>query len=82
MEIKLQKSAKEFLGKEGFSEELGARPLGLLIQKEIKNRLSDLMLFGELKNGGVISFFYKNGLGYEILDSNANKKLESKRVKK
>ncbi|MDD6056434.1 MAG: AAA family ATPase [Helicobacteraceae bacterium] len=82
VEIKLQKSAKEFLGKEGFSEELGARPLGLLIQKEIKNRLSDLMLFGELKNGGVISFFYKNGLGYEILDSNANKKLESKRVKK
>lgn len=58
VEIVLEKSAREHLAQTGFSAELGARPLALVIQKEIKNALSDLMLFGALSNGGIVRFAY------------------------
>ncbi|MDE5591813.1 MAG: AAA family ATPase, partial [Helicobacter sp.] len=58
VKVILRESAKEYLAKEGFNEELGARPLNLVLQKEIKNILSDLMLFGELSQGGEIVFEY------------------------
>lgn len=60
IEIVLEKSAKEYLAEVGFNAELGARPLALVIQKEIKNPMSDLMLFGDLEKGGKIFFEYKN----------------------
>lgn len=60
IEIVLAKSAKEYLAKVGFNAELGARPLAVVIQKEIKNPMSDLMLFGDLSQGGIITFEYKN----------------------
>ena len=67
VEVILEKSAKEYLAKIGFNAELGARPLGLAIQKEIKNILSDLMLFGELSDGGFIRFsFTEDKLTYKI----------------
>ncbi|CAM2853162.1 AAA family ATPase [Helicobacter burdigaliensis] len=49
IKVVLSKSAKEYLAKNGFNEELGARPLYGLIQKEIKNPLSDFLLFENLK---------------------------------
>ncbi len=60
VEIILEKGAKEYLAEIGFNAELGARPLALVIQKEIKNPLSDLMLFGDLSKGGRVYFEYKN----------------------
>lgn len=60
VEVALTNSAKEYLAEIGFSDELGARPLALVIQKEIKNPMSDLMLFGDLNKGGKVCFEYKN----------------------
>ncbi|MCI5969497.1 AAA family ATPase [Helicobacter sp.] len=75
VEVILEKSAKEYLAKVGFDLELGARPLGLVIQKEIKNALSDAMLFGELSKGGAVQFAcVKEKLTHKFLP----KKLESK----
>ncbi|HCY47206.1 MAG TPA: hypothetical protein DHV03_00860, partial [Alphaproteobacteria bacterium] len=34
---------------------MGARPLGRVIQEHIKKPLSNLLLFGVLKDGGVLS---------------------------
>lgn len=56
VKITLKPKAKEYLAKKGFDLELGARPLNLVIQKEVKNPLGDLMLFGDLKNGGEVIF--------------------------
>ena len=56
--IHLDVTAKQYLANEGFNEELGARPLNLVIQRDIKNALSDLMLFGDLSKGGEIVFSY------------------------
>ena len=38
----------------GFDDKMGARPLQRVIDKEIKRDLAKLMLFGELKNGGIL----------------------------
>ena len=67
VEILLDKSARERLAEIGFSAELGARPLALVIQKEIKNILSDLMLFGVLSKGGIVRFAYaKDKFTYKV----------------
>ncbi len=67
VEIILEKSAREHLAQTGFSAELGARPLALVIQKEIKNALSDLMLFGALSKGGIVRFAYtKEKFTYKV----------------
>ena len=58
--IKLTKEAKKYLAKKGYSEELGARPLRRVIDSKIKNRLTDEILFGKLKNGGEVNIDLEN----------------------
>lgn len=48
----LDAEARAWLAKKGFDPAFGARPLGRLIQKEIKDVLADELLFGELATGG------------------------------
>jgi ATP-dependent Clp protease ATP-binding subunit ClpA len=52
IEIELRPAARKRLAKKGYDPDFGARPLERLIQKEIKNRLTDEVLFGRLKGGG------------------------------
>ncbi|WP_300806285.1 AAA family ATPase, partial [Helicobacter sp. UBA3407] len=78
--VVLEKSAREYLAEVGFNTELGARPLALVIQKEIKNPMSDLMLFGDLEKGGKIFFEYKNK--QLIYHSQKPQKTTAKKTKK
>ena len=48
----MRPAARKRLAKKGYDPDFGARPLERLIQKEIKNRLTDEVLFGRLKGGG------------------------------
>ena len=43
---------RTWLAKKGHDPRYGARPLGRVIQTEIKDRLTDEILFGELEKGG------------------------------
>jgi len=52
--IKLSAPARQWLAKKGFDPHFGARPLDRLIQKEIKDILTDQILFGRLANGGSV----------------------------
>jgi ATP-dependent Clp protease ATP-binding subunit ClpA len=54
IEIDLSDEAKEILAIDGYSVELGARPLALLIQERIKDPISDEILFGALEKGGKV----------------------------
>ncbi len=45
------------VGKKGYSSIYGARPLLRLIQTEIKDRLSDEILFGKIEKGGNIHIY-------------------------
>jgi ATP-dependent Clp protease ATP-binding subunit ClpA len=59
--LSLSPAAREWLAKKGHDPIYGARPLDRLIQKEIKDVLSDRILFGELENGGTCLVDLKDG---------------------
>jgi ATP-dependent Clp protease ATP-binding subunit ClpA len=50
--IELEPAARKRLAEKGYDPDYGARPLARLIQKELKNPLTDEVLFGRLKGGG------------------------------
>jgi ATP-dependent Clp protease ATP-binding subunit ClpA len=52
--IRLSAPARQWLAEKGFDPHFGARPLDRLIQKEIKDVLTDQILFGKLTNGGAV----------------------------
>ena len=52
IQIELRPAARKRLAEKGYDPDFGARPLDRLIQKEIKNPLTDEVLFGKLKSGG------------------------------
>ena len=45
-------NARQWLGENGFSPSMGARPLSRLVERTIKQPLSKEILFGKLTNGG------------------------------
>ncbi len=62
--VTLSPEARFWLAKKGFDPAFGARPLGRLVQKEIKDVLADKILFGELAGGGTVDI----GLWRDALD--------------
>ncbi len=51
----LSPAARNWLARNGFSPEYGARPLARLMQVEIKDTLSNEILFGALATGGTVT---------------------------
>jgi ATP-dependent Clp protease ATP-binding subunit ClpA len=54
IELEVSVEVKEWLAKKGFDPKMGARPLGRLIDNEIKRPLSQEVLFGKLEKGGKV----------------------------
>jgi ATP-dependent Clp protease ATP-binding subunit ClpA len=54
IEFELSKGANLWLAKKGYDKRYGARPLSRTIQEYIKKPLADEILFGKLKNGGLV----------------------------
>ena len=50
----LSPAARAYLAKKGYDPMNGARPLGRVIQDEIKRPLTDEILFGKLVGGGIV----------------------------
>ncbi len=50
--IDLSVAARKWLAEKGYSKQYGARPMGRLLQTELKRPLADEILFGRLLNGG------------------------------
>ena len=59
VKITITKKAKEELARLGYDKEMGARPLIRVIRDKIKLPLSEEILFGKLKNGGVVKIDFK-----------------------
>ena len=53
--ITLETGAREWLATKGYDPVFGARPLARVIQTEVRDRLTDEILFGELENGGTVT---------------------------
>ncbi len=52
VELDVTPAAREWLARHGYDATMGARPMGRLIQQQIKKPLADAILFGELRKGG------------------------------
>lgn len=52
--------AKSFIARKGYDPKFGARPLERFIQTEIKDRITDEILFGKLSKSGKISIGLRN----------------------
>jgi len=52
--ITLDPEAREWLARKGYDPKFGARPLARLIQTEVRNPLTDEILFGRLEHGGTV----------------------------
>ncbi|MEP3437203.1 MAG: ATP-dependent Clp protease ATP-binding subunit ClpA, partial [Hoeflea sp.] len=50
----LGEDAIAWLAEKGYDERMGARPLGRVIQENIKKELANELLFGKLKQGGTV----------------------------
>ena len=50
--LELAEGARAWLAEKGYDPDFGARPLGRVIQTELKDRISDELLFGKLQGGG------------------------------
>ena len=53
--ITLMPAARAWLAKRGFDPKLGARPLARVVQQEVRDPLTDEILFGKLEQGGTVT---------------------------
>lgn len=65
----VNKTAMDFIAKEGYHKEYGARPLKRAIQKYVEDPITDAIMDGELKEGGTIKLSYnaKTGITTKVL---------------
>jgi ATP-dependent Clp protease ATP-binding subunit ClpA len=52
--ITLNPGARAWLAKKGYDPVYGARPLARVVQKEVRDPLTDEILFGRLEHGGTV----------------------------
>ena len=60
VQIDLSPEAAEWLGDRGYDDKMGARPLGRIIQENIKKPLAEELLFGKLTKGGLVRVLVKD----------------------
>jgi ATP-dependent Clp protease ATP-binding subunit ClpA len=75
IDITISNEALDLLVENGFDKIMGARPLQRVIDKDIKRPLSKLMLFGTLKNGGIVNIDVNNN--ELVLNQEVNETIES-----
>jgi len=89
--ITLSDEARKYLAKKGYDPAMGARPLGRVIQNQVKKPLAEEILFGELSEGGgavtidildnELTFSYdRTGIVQQKNDSNPAKEDSSEQV--
>ncbi len=59
--LEVTPAALEFLAKEGYNPQYGARPLRRLIQNKILNQVASLIISKGIMKGGIVSVDVKNG---------------------
>ena len=59
--ITLEPEARAWLAQKGYDPVYGARPLARVIQTDVRDPLTDEILFGQLENGGTVTIGLENG---------------------
>jgi ATP-dependent Clp protease ATP-binding subunit ClpA len=58
--LAISDEVRTWLAEKGYSPQYGARPLARVIQTEIKDGLSDQILFGTMQKGGEVQIDLKD----------------------
>jgi ATP-dependent Clp protease ATP-binding subunit ClpA len=58
--IELDEAARRWLAEKGYDPQFGARPLGRVIQENVKKPLAEELLFGRLTGGGTVRVTLKD----------------------
>ncbi|MGZ3689330.1 MAG: ATP-dependent Clp protease ATP-binding subunit ClpA, partial [Bdellovibrionota bacterium] len=67
VDVDIGADVRDWLAQKGYDRQMGARPLGRLIQDKIKKPLAEEILFGKLENGGEVRVYLKDGeLAFEF----------------
>ncbi|MEF3191286.1 MAG: AAA family ATPase [Campylobacterales bacterium] len=61
IQLKATEAAEGWLAERGYDPQFGARPMARLIQQEIADKLTDEILFGRLKSGGLVTVDVADG---------------------
>jgi ATP-dependent Clp protease ATP-binding subunit ClpA len=56
--ITLNDDARAWLAKKGYDPKFGARPLGRVVQEQVRDPLTDEILFGQLESGGEVTIAF------------------------
>ena len=78
--IEFSDDTLKWLADEGYDEKMGARPISRKIQEHIKKPLSEALLFGELKKGGIVKLSInknKLDLTFKPLSERQSKKIKA-----
>ena len=59
--VDMTEEAKEFIVKEGYNEEYGARPLRRTIQRLVEDKLSEMLLAGSITDGDSVKVTVQDG---------------------
>jgi len=54
VQIEITDKAADWLASKGYDESFGARPLARVINEQVKKPMADELLFGKLKDGGIV----------------------------
>jgi ATP-dependent Clp protease ATP-binding subunit ClpA len=65
--IELTPEANKWLAERGYDDKFGARPLSRVIQENIKKPLAEEILFGALKDGGIVRVLVEEKAGEKML---------------
>ncbi len=71
--LEIDDAVRDYLADKGYDRLMGARPMARLIQDEIKKPLANMILFGDLVDGGVVSVKMnedKTGIELETVHTN------------
>jgi len=74
--LELEPEARSWIAERGYDPTMGARPMSRVIQEKIKRPLAEILLFGDLTNGGDVRIVVQDDdtLGLELTPN--TKKLE------
>ncbi len=74
IEIELTDEARDWLADRGYEPQFGARPMARLVENVVKRPMAEAILFGSLRDGGVVRLIVVDGeLDVKIADVTAEK---------
>lgn len=67
VELKISRAALDKIAKDGFDPDNGARPLRRAIQNDIEDKIAEMLINGEVKNGDILKIGSNHGnLKFEV----------------